>query len=268
MIDSPRPYEMFSLSILELLATALQHLQINNYVNVSTLAILIFEYIITFELEVKFIWKSPWTFGKVLYLAVRYIPFIDGSINILRRFIPYSSPQLCHNLFNAITWLILIGMSTAEVIFTLRTWAVWGRKKWLAYFLSVYYITSWTGTFIAAGISVNTLEFGAQQYIARGCLVTGGNPSLLWVDWTLLFLYDFVLMVLMLIPAFKAFKQNGKSDMTKIVLRDVVSSANLVVIRALSSDYFDVILELGRVIHSVLACRVVLHTRELGSVRN
>ncbi|KAF8996813.1 hypothetical protein BDQ17DRAFT_1329751 [Cyathus striatus] len=206
-------------------------------INKLSIILMIFEYTITFELEVTFVWKSPWTLGKVLYL---------------------------------VEW----AQQKVGVIFTLRTWALWERNKWLAYFLFVYYITSWVGTIVAAGISVNTLEFGAQQYIARGCLVTGGNSSLILVDWTLLFVYDFgdfsadMLMVLVLIPAFKAFKQNEKSYILKTVLRDgiiyymylfVVSLANLVVIRTLSPDYFNVILvtvgyqELGHTWNPVIA---------------
>ncbi|KAF8994420.1 hypothetical protein BDQ17DRAFT_1367014 [Cyathus striatus] len=181
---------------------ALEHLQIVN----------VFEYLITFELEVEFIWKSrQWTLVKILYLAARYIPFIDTSI---AQIIPHSTPQLCLNMFNAVTWLILIGMSIAEIIFT---------TQWLAYFLSMYHITTWTGAYVVQGYPSTHLNCSGVYY--RGCLITGGNISLLRVDWlfslstTSVNFQQMAMMVLMLIPAFKAFKRNGKSYMTRTVLR-------------------------------------------------
>jgi hypothetical protein len=37
----------------------------------------IWDYILTFEMEVDHVWKSKWNFMKGLYLLQRYLPFID-----------------------------------------------------------------------------------------------------------------------------------------------------------------------------------------------
>ena len=37
----------------------------------------VWDYIITFRMEVDLVWKSKWTFMKALYLFQRYLPFID-----------------------------------------------------------------------------------------------------------------------------------------------------------------------------------------------
>ena len=37
----------------------------------------IWDYILTFQMEVDLVWKSKWTLMKGLYLFQRYLPFID-----------------------------------------------------------------------------------------------------------------------------------------------------------------------------------------------
>ena len=41
------------------------------------------DYILTFEMEVDFVWKSKWNFMKGLYLFQRYLPFTELTWFIL-----------------------------------------------------------------------------------------------------------------------------------------------------------------------------------------
>jgi len=45
----------------------------------------IWDYILTFRMEVDFVWKSKWNFMKGLYLFQRYLPFIDTVWLVLYR---------------------------------------------------------------------------------------------------------------------------------------------------------------------------------------
>ncbi|KAF9012072.1 hypothetical protein BDQ17DRAFT_1233336, partial [Cyathus striatus] len=40
----------------------------------------LYEYFITLDLEIKYIWNARWTYIKIIYLATRYLPFIDTSL--------------------------------------------------------------------------------------------------------------------------------------------------------------------------------------------
>ena len=44
---------------------------------VMACVVFIWDYILTFEMEVDHVWKSQWNFMKGLYLFQRYLPFID-----------------------------------------------------------------------------------------------------------------------------------------------------------------------------------------------
>ena len=37
----------------------------------------LWDYILTFQMEVDLVWKSKWNFMKALYLFQRYLPFLE-----------------------------------------------------------------------------------------------------------------------------------------------------------------------------------------------
>jgi len=57
-----------------------------NFLILATVAvstIFIWDYILTFGMEVDLVWKSKWNFMKGLYLFQRYLPFVDTICFIL-----------------------------------------------------------------------------------------------------------------------------------------------------------------------------------------
>ena len=43
----------------------------------------LWDYILTFEMEVDFVWKSKWNFMKALYLFQRYLPLTQLILFVL-----------------------------------------------------------------------------------------------------------------------------------------------------------------------------------------
>ncbi|KAF9007875.1 hypothetical protein BDQ17DRAFT_1350147 [Cyathus striatus] len=201
-------------------------------------------------MPVAYIWASPhWSVIKVLYIFVRYSTFVDAILNVLVQCSPALTSEKCKVLYRAIT--------TLAVILTLRVWAVWKRTLW-----------------ICDGLLLNSLGFELQSaFHFVGCLVTHGNIVLEAITWGILLGYDTVMMVLMLPIAFRALKMGGRSTLANAVIRDgvifyiflfAISLVNMVALLTLTPDYFALLAAIGRVIHSALSCRVVLHAREQG----
>ncbi|KAF8978667.1 hypothetical protein BDQ17DRAFT_1249399, partial [Cyathus striatus] len=44
----------------------------------------VYEYFITLDSEINFIWGSRWSMMKILYMLTRYLPFSDTSLIIFR----------------------------------------------------------------------------------------------------------------------------------------------------------------------------------------
>ncbi|KAF8984380.1 hypothetical protein BDQ17DRAFT_1415550 [Cyathus striatus] len=193
MANSPNPTDLL---------LALKHVQVVNYVQVSSLSILLYEYFITLDLEIKYIWKARWTHIKIIYLTTRYLPFVDTSLVLWKQLYPHLSAKDCHNLFIIIVWLFIIGMSIAEVI----------------------YLACWTSGYVLVGRATTMVKFDIQDLTPRGCLATGGVDTLrISIAWAILLVYDIVIMILMFIPAVNAFRHNGASRLTRVMYRDGIS---------------------------------------------
>ncbi|KAF8995947.1 hypothetical protein BDQ17DRAFT_967115 [Cyathus striatus] len=260
---------------LEIAAIALEHMQIVNYVRAATLTFLGYEYLLTFDLEVNFIWKSNWNIMKMLFIFTRYIPFFVATMGLALQFLPRASAEKCKMLYTTAallsTWIFI-----AEAIFSLRTWVVCGGgQKKLGILLALIYIGVLSAHILLACIfNVVTARFDLQDTILQGCLVTKGSYYLIIIDWSLILAYDTVNMVLLMTPAYQSFRLGYYSNLAQVVLHDgliyyfylfVTTLANIIILIKLNHDYFTVLLILGQQMHSILACRVVLHAREEGS---
>jgi len=80
----------------------------------------------------------------------------------------------------------------------------------------------------------------------------------------------------MVIRGISAYRSGGDSQFYRVVYSDGIiyyiylfglSLFNTIIILKLPSDYVNLLVMMERVIHSVLACRVVLHIREQGWIQ-
>jgi len=44
---------------------------------VAASTVFIWDYMLTFRMELDLVWKSKWTFMKAMYIFQRYLPFVD-----------------------------------------------------------------------------------------------------------------------------------------------------------------------------------------------
>jgi len=101
------------LSVKELVPLV-RHQLIAKCFNVASGVVLLFDTFENFADEVDLIWCQRWSVGKALYIASRYLAFIDLSIMLLYLFDSRLEPKICHRLYKTTTYFTLIGACTAE----------------------------------------------------------------------------------------------------------------------------------------------------------
>lgn len=108
-----------------------------------------------------------------------------------------------------------------------------------------------------------------------GCVMSVSS-SILSADYVLLMLYDACLLSLMIIRGVSAFRCGGDAHLMRVVYSDgiiyyiyvwILSLLNVFVITKLPIELQTLMMLMARVIHAVLACRVVLHIREQAQVQ-
>ncbi|KAK1234464.1 hypothetical protein PQX77_002318, partial [Marasmius sp. AFHP31] len=90
---------------------ALEGQKIVSYMDVVSAAILVYDVILNFELEIRHIWRKQWSIVKGLYLIQRYLPFFDTvGLTLHHHFAENLSPQYCSINYQISGWSITVGL--------------------------------------------------------------------------------------------------------------------------------------------------------------
>ncbi|KAF9441300.1 hypothetical protein P691DRAFT_766460 [Macrolepiota fuliginosa MF-IS2] len=223
----------------------------------------VLEWLLTFEMEVSFIWPAPWTTMKVLYLLGRYMPFIDVTLAVFFMFSDGLSVETCGVLYQCVAWMFFCGVAIASLIFTLRTWAVFGGWPRVGLGLLIFYISTWIVAAVPFGLYLQTVTCGypkvAYPMFADNLFVVIDVHGIYWSN-----------AALDSYP--RSVSLSGtNSNLVRVVYHDgilyyiymfIISLLNFLVVFKFSNEHVDLLLTMERVLQSVLACRVVLHIRQ------
>ncbi|XP_006462138.1 hypothetical protein AGABI2DRAFT_119000 [Agaricus bisporus var. bisporus H97] len=263
-------------------------LQISRNVNYATLAGLVtayFDWLLTFDSEVRLIWNANGVKIKVLYMITRYLPLVCPFLNLYYRFGDATTSE-CDALYKAGGTMFAVSAIGAALIVTLRTWAIWATAKPVIYALFGIVTVTVVLCFVLLFISwrdINHLTVALN--LPFGCIPRYGSivPAAFLVEAA----YDLVILLLLVTRAaslcehfpeqldlssskrLNTDRWGRNSPLFQTVFYDgillyvyitVVSVANVVLLFS-NSDYEPFLLPIQGTLRSVLSCRIVLHIR-------
>ncbi|KAF8508510.1 hypothetical protein JB92DRAFT_593032 [Gautieria morchelliformis] len=130
-------------TILHAILPPLIGLRVTEYVTVACTALLVYDYFLTLDREVFFVWGSRWSVGKIIFFVNRYCPIIDTSLAVFSiTGTSAGDPDLCRLMTRTTTWTFVAGMLVAEIILAMRTYAVWGGRRSILVFLVLWSIAA------------------------------------------------------------------------------------------------------------------------------
>jgi len=94
--------------------------RITNGIIVSSTALFFYDYCLTIHQEIRYVWKTKYTFANVLFVCARYSAFLTAILVLLPSSVVMSNVRSC---------LRVLAILSSELIFALRAWAIWGRRK-------------------------------------------------------------------------------------------------------------------------------------------
>ncbi|KAF9450809.1 hypothetical protein P691DRAFT_433556 [Macrolepiota fuliginosa MF-IS2] len=234
----------------------------------ATMVIVVYEWLITLDMEVRLIWQSKWNFTKGLYLLNRYLVIVDFVLNYFRSY--GERVPICKALFQATAVVYTFALFVAEYSLAMRVCVVWKMNKIVVVSLTTVYTASFIWVLTSFYIMLRPIEFFTLLPFG-GCLAKIGG-STLWIDYLMLLVYDAGMLALMAYPTIKEYKSGlcEHTDLVKhvyvegvlfylyLLLVDVVS---VTVQLTLPDDIFLFVIG-ARMLRSILAARVLLHLRE------
>ncbi|KAJ3567652.1 hypothetical protein NP233_g6223 [Leucocoprinus birnbaumii] len=189
--------------------------------------------------------------------------------------------QLRHQPYRLATSVVSYYISTglSEILLTLRSWVVLGKSKRLAYRLFGWLAIVWIAVTINGTLYLKnsnrkyldiwfalvghvTLEIASLVPPLGGCIFTSDATHYLMICYAAIFVYDTVILLLLIARGVKLFGSDDDfSQLWWVAYRDALSLTNVVI---MFLNKYDILLlvTLEMAVHSVSACRVVLHIRE------
>jgi len=238
-----------------------------DYVHVVGCGVLIYDYILTIGFEITLIWPSPWNYTKVLFILARYIPLINVYFLLHDQVLLGNTANGCSWSFHLATWMVTVGIYLAEVILAIRTWAVWRKNRRVGVVLAALLTAAIITECISVRTFLDTLEFGPAPYPEfRGCFVVSGS-NLLFIGFIAIGSVEIVVLALMSISAFRAYRSGNNNHLSNVIHRDGILFyiyllfANMVVMLVLPRDLQTLLAPLQGTFYSVFASRIILNIR-------
>ncbi|KAJ7362890.1 hypothetical protein DFH08DRAFT_1073794 [Mycena albidolilacea] len=250
-------------------ALASTRLQAVKYFDVVAIVILVFEYCLTFNLEVSLIWPSRWSLTKILYILSRYPAFFDVPL-VLYYLNPTVSIEHCAQINTAIAAGNVFGIAIAEAIFVLRTYALSGRQRTVLITFGTLYSVFLVATVSMMAIFLRNMIYSPPLPHVPGCNLTGGPFTLVGLSFILVLLNETALMSYTLWIGVKTYRHTT-SPLVTTLYRDGVtyyvflflgSAANVAILIGAPKQLRELLNTPLRVLHSVLSTRALLHVRK------
>ncbi|KAF8513395.1 hypothetical protein JB92DRAFT_2924187 [Gautieria morchelliformis] len=166
------------------------------YGAVAALAMLTYDYALTFDDEFEFVWKRRWSLGKILFIFNRYF----GLLSLL---------------------------SFAMVILILRIYAVYNCSRRLLLIMIAFLVAAMASS---SWLAISTLPTSDQPSHdnAVALVMVGGTtgcpngttPPHAFFFWIPFLIFETFLMALMLCKGWRVYRSEGGSRLLHLIIRD------------------------------------------------
>ncbi|KAG1732015.1 uncharacterized protein EDB91DRAFT_1152945 [Suillus paluster] len=238
-------------------------IQTAKYCNVAGLGVLIFDYFLTLEREVRWTWTRRWNISRVIFVISRYMPFAAAGMTSYAA-IATRANEDCNNFSSASNAIHIISIVAAEGLLIIRTYAFWQyNKKFLAVLLVLASIC------IACAVSITQVANNpSSNSPTSDCTFQADRSSA--IQYGFLVAYQLLLMSCMVFKRYRDYRDSD-SRLVKVIFKGAmrymtamifVSVVNIVITSAVPISY-DMTMDVPQVVlHSVLASRVLFSLRE------
>ncbi|KAK7047752.1 hypothetical protein VNI00_006080 [Paramarasmius palmivorus] len=251
------------------------------------MAIFLYDYILTFGMEVDLVWSVSPSLINILFLFQRYIPFLDSFFLVLYVGISSTtmSQKTCLAIMNTVRWMHIIGVTTSELLLTFRTWAVCqDRFRRLSWILIAFMVLCYIPIYLVVSdmfkfTLYSTFFSESVELSSRTCAPIHGSSSLSYLVFVLGSVYQAGLVVLLVVVGYPHYKLrmnrnvavSSSSDILNIVFGQgilyylalmFVSTAHVIVVLAAPATFSNLLMPLMRVLHVTLTSRTILDIRQ------
>ncbi|KLO15848.1 hypothetical protein SCHPADRAFT_926972 [Schizopora paradoxa] len=242
------------------------------YTIVSTACFVLYEHLINFDYEIRFLWQRRFSFGSCLLFLCRYFSIVQISIALFEYIITddYTDSH-CKALIRISASMVYLQYCLSNVVLYARTYAVWAGDKRVLVVLVGSYVLSAVGTchtvyrFIR-GISV------LDPHPWSGCILLMTDRSIFYglIGYVLMDSLALCLLLYKSVLHTREMKNIGfeqvslltvmaQDGMAYFVFNIVCAVANSIILERSTSDYRYFLVSTQCCVQNVLCARLFFH---------
>ncbi|EJD00772.1 uncharacterized protein FOMMEDRAFT_29602 [Fomitiporia mediterranea MF3/22] len=237
----------------------------------------VYDWLVSLSDEYDLIWCTKWNLGKALYLLTRYLAFVDMSFVL--GFLFHSGLSIketdnlllkaCRATLTVTVTSIAIGNLVANAIVLLRVYALYGGARYMSIIILFILILGFgvictTQTLLYKDI---IWQYRLQATDIVPCPVTEKLHDFCFLEYVWQLIVEVVLQGAAFLVLYKGIGQwmypnLNITGMLAFICMSTLAFANAVLV-AQSGDFRTLLLELHRVVHTVITSRMILNMREV-----
>ncbi|KIM30833.1 hypothetical protein M408DRAFT_271241 [Serendipita vermifera MAFF 305830] len=114
------------------------------YSTVAMFTLLFYDYLITLNMEAKYIWasKDRISLTNALFVLNRYLPILRAFGYMVFSLRPPQEDPTCSAWTDANSYTTMISIGVVEILMGLRTWALWGKSRLIGIILLSVFVAA------------------------------------------------------------------------------------------------------------------------------
>ncbi|KIM90137.1 hypothetical protein PILCRDRAFT_172884 [Piloderma croceum F 1598] len=189
----------------------------NNYVDVAFIMLMLYDHVITLDVEIELIWTLRLGLPKLIFLVNRYLltsfMLMTGFSPSYKQFIPLNC--LCKFMGSFLTWLPIFTFSAAELLMIIRVCSLYGHRKPVVLVLSICFIFAVTSSAAMQVLFMRSFFSTLWYEHLPGCYIVFQGAFIQWHAWVPALSLEGILMLL---TACKVFSYRNDMNRTITVL--------------------------------------------------
>ncbi|KZT36399.1 hypothetical protein SISSUDRAFT_1034864 [Sistotremastrum suecicum HHB10207 ss-3] len=257
----------------QLLLNAVNYSTIVAEVSLSGFVLLIYDFILSFPEELKFVWRSRWSLGKVLFLLNRYLVPLDLAVELVSFMSTTPSDNFCKKWFITDTVLVWFELAVIQALLVMRTAALWNGNKYVMALLATTYLGTMAAILWVVIRVTRDVTIIAERPVPQllGCLFAAEKDVTSGI-WLAPLTVETVIFLLTSLKAFQHWQNKllSRTHLVTILYRDgflyfvvmfAMNILNTLIFYLLPLQLSEVTFILYRALMSVMASRLLLNVR-------
>jgi len=236
-----------------------------------SLVLVVYDYILTFNDEVTFLWNGKLNWARVLFFLCRYWPGMNLVLDNVVLAWNHPPSRVCFIWYNWIIYSGVVSRLVVAMILLLRIHAIYEQNKRLILGLSFFLSLALVTEVVIAGVASAQLQSIPLPDGFSGCAPTN-IPPYAWSFWLPMMLFEFSLVLLVVVKWIRLSRSGvSAQNMMLILLRDsviffgaalAVILTNCIIWAKQDLSLFAAFPSALFAVQSILGCRMLLNIQQ------